>query len=316
MGHHFSHGLQAFMGSGFDDAGILVVDAVGDWSSTALYRGTWTDGVPRVERVLEIAFPHSLGLVYSAVTAYLGFRPNDSEATTMALAAFGEPIFADAFREIVGGTEDGAYEVDQTYFNFATTNAVNADLYDHFGLTGLSNNLFNQVTRGSVGQAMIAAQAITRGVSQCVSVALAGGIDHHDEAYETDHYDALAQGMSALERLIAYLDQAGVLERTTILVTSEFARTPTKNARGGRDHHLSNSCMVMGPGLAKGKVLGATDDDTWVFQALDPESGVLDTEGHAMRPPDIHATLLDSMGQSYDHLSNQSPVVLEALKKS
>jgi len=141
MGHHFSHGLQAFMGSGFDEAGILVVDAVGDWSSTALYRGHWSDGVPRVERVLEIAFPHSLGLVYSAITAYLGFRPNDSEATTMALAAFGEPIFADAFREIVRGTEDGAYEVDQSYFNFANfyRGAFTSKLVDLLGPPRSSN---------------------------------------------------------------------------------------------------------------------------------------------------------------------------------
>lgn len=119
VGHHMSHAAQAFMGSGFERAGILIVDAVGDWSSTALYTGEWCDGRPRIERVTEIAFPHSLGLVYSAITAYLGFRPNDSEATTMALAAFGRPRFADVFRGIIQAQPDGSYTVDQRFFNFS-----------------------------------------------------------------------------------------------------------------------------------------------------------------------------------------------------
>lgn len=118
LGHHFSHAVQAFMGSGFEESAILVVDAVGDWSCSALYRGRWEDGKPKVERLLEVGFPNSLGLVYSAVTAYLGFSPNDSECSTMALAAFGKPRFADKMREIVASVDDGLYQVDQSYFNF------------------------------------------------------------------------------------------------------------------------------------------------------------------------------------------------------
>lgn len=118
LGHHFSHAVQAFMGSGFDSSAILIVDAVGDWACSALYRGSWEDGKPRVERLLEVGFPNSLGLVYSAVTAYLGFSPNDSECSTMALAAFGEPRFAEKMRALLAETEDGLYQVDQTYFNF------------------------------------------------------------------------------------------------------------------------------------------------------------------------------------------------------
>ena len=96
-----------------------IVDAVGDWACTALYRGAWVDGQPKVERVLELAFPHSLGLVYSAFTAYLGFSPNDSEASTMALAGFGTPRFAAEVRQIIPAASDGTYEVDQRYFPFA-----------------------------------------------------------------------------------------------------------------------------------------------------------------------------------------------------
>ena len=118
LSHHFSHAVQAFMGSGFEESAILVVDAVGDWACTALYQGRWSKGRPQVKRVLEIAFPNSLGLVYSAFTGHLGFVPNDSECSTMALAAFGKPVYADRIHEIVAAAEDGTYRVDQSYFNF------------------------------------------------------------------------------------------------------------------------------------------------------------------------------------------------------
>ncbi len=119
LSHHFSHAVQAFMGSGFDEAAILIVDAVGDWACSAMYSGAWRDGKPVVERVVEVAFPNSLGLVYSAFTAFLGFTPNDSECSTMALGGFGRPIYADRVREIVRALDDDSYEVDQRYFNFA-----------------------------------------------------------------------------------------------------------------------------------------------------------------------------------------------------
>lgn len=118
LSHHFSHAVQAFLGSGRDHAAVLVVDAVGDWASSALYEGRWVDGKPEVRRISEVAFPNSLGLVYSAFTSFLGFSPNDSEASTMALAGFGTPRYADAVRAIISDASDGTYEVDQRYFHF------------------------------------------------------------------------------------------------------------------------------------------------------------------------------------------------------
>ncbi|MFO0757160.1 MAG: carbamoyltransferase N-terminal domain-containing protein [Byssovorax sp.] len=135
LSHHFSHAVQAFMGSGFEESAIMIVDAVGDWACTALYKGKWEDGKPKVERVMEMAFPNSLGLVYSAFTAYLGFSPNDSECSTMALSAFGKPSYADKLREIIAAKDDGTYEVDQKYFNFSTfyKGAVTERFLDAFG---------------------------------------------------------------------------------------------------------------------------------------------------------------------------------------
>jgi len=114
--HHLSHAAQAFLGSGFNEAAILTVDAVGEWSCTSLYHAT-LDGELRLELLEEISYPHSLGLLYAAFTGFLGFRPNDGECSTMALSAFGKPVYADTIRQIIRTQKDGSYRIDQSYFN-------------------------------------------------------------------------------------------------------------------------------------------------------------------------------------------------------
>lgn len=102
-GHHESHAAQAFLGSGLDEAAILTIDAVGEWATTTLAHGT-REGIKTLHTT---EFPDSLGLVYSAFTAYLGFVPMDGECSVMALAAFGAPRYAGLIRKM-----------DQSYFNF------------------------------------------------------------------------------------------------------------------------------------------------------------------------------------------------------
>ena len=106
LNHHYSHAFQAFLGSGYSSSSILIVDAVGDWTSTAIYQGSWVNGKPKVQLVKEISFPNSIGLTYSAVTAYLGFIPNDSECSTMALAAFGEPKYTQSALKVISNDRD------------------------------------------------------------------------------------------------------------------------------------------------------------------------------------------------------------------
>ncbi len=118
--HHLSHAAQAFLGSPFDDAAILTVDAVGEWASTSLAVGSWSD--PGEIRVLEtLPYPHSLGLFYAAFTAFLGFRPNDGECSTMALAAFGQPTRVDDVRRVLALHHDGTYALDGKCFDFTAT---------------------------------------------------------------------------------------------------------------------------------------------------------------------------------------------------
>jgi carbamoyltransferase len=118
LSHHLSHAACAFLSSPFNESAILVVDAVGEWTSSALYEGSWVEGRPKIEKLLELNFPHSLGLIYSAITAYLGFNPNSDECSTMALAAFGKPVYLEKFLKIVQFLPDGTYQVDDSYFNF------------------------------------------------------------------------------------------------------------------------------------------------------------------------------------------------------
>lgn len=118
--HHESHLAQAFLASPFSEAAILTMDAVGEWTCTAIGHGR-TDEQRAVASLETHQYPNSLGLVYAAFTAFLGFRPNDQEASTMALAAFGQPRYVDEVRAIIEINESGTYRVNQKFFNLLST---------------------------------------------------------------------------------------------------------------------------------------------------------------------------------------------------
>jgi len=113
--HHESHAAQAFYPSGFEQSAILTVDGVGEWTCTGIARGSRKEGIT----VLETEeYPNSVGLAYAAFTAFLGFKPNDGECSTMALAAFGKPIYADNVRRVLTPLSGGRYQLDPGFFNF------------------------------------------------------------------------------------------------------------------------------------------------------------------------------------------------------
>ena len=113
--HHQSHAASAFYASPFDEAAIVTFDAVGEWTTTSWGTGRGS----AIELAQEIAFPHSLGLLYSAFTYYLGFRVNSGEYKVMGLAPYGEPRYVDAIYEhLVDLKEDGSFRLDQRYFDY------------------------------------------------------------------------------------------------------------------------------------------------------------------------------------------------------
>jgi carbamoyltransferase len=113
--HHESHAASAFFPSPFAEAAILTVDGVGEWTTTSIGRGKSN----RVELLEELHFPHSVGLLYSAFTQYLGFRVNSGEYKVMGLAPYGEPRFADVIRsELLDLKPDGSFRLNLRYFDF------------------------------------------------------------------------------------------------------------------------------------------------------------------------------------------------------
>jgi hypothetical protein len=91
------------------------------------------------------------------------------------------------------------------------------------------------------------------------------------------------------------------------------ARMAGMAVRDGRDHHLDSACLVAGAGIAGGKVIGATSDDTFSGQPIDPATGAVDPDGVPVRPADVHATILTAMGLGIEHISNQDPVIIDAM---
>ena len=115
--HHLSHCAAAFYSSPFDSAAILSIDGVGEWSTTTIAKGNGT----QIERLSEIKFPHSLGMLYSTITAFLGFKVNSGEYKVMGLAPYGKPRFAETIKDhLVDIKSDGSFRLNMKYFRFAT----------------------------------------------------------------------------------------------------------------------------------------------------------------------------------------------------
>lgn len=119
--HHLSHAASAFFCSPFEEAAILTVDGVGEWTTTTLGRATaaWNgQGENRIELFSEIRFPHSLGLLYSAFTAFLGFQVNEGEYKVMGMAPYGEPRFLDKVYKLIHVNDDGSFHLNMDYFTY------------------------------------------------------------------------------------------------------------------------------------------------------------------------------------------------------
>ena len=115
--HHLSHAASAFFPSPFKEAAILTMDGVGEWTTTSLAIGTNNS----IKVLKEINFPHSIGLLYSAFTYYLGFKVNSGEYKVMGLAPYGRPIYRSLIKKhLIDIKDDGSFHLDMKYFNYCT----------------------------------------------------------------------------------------------------------------------------------------------------------------------------------------------------
>ena len=125
--HHLSHAASAFFPSPFEDAAILTMDGVGEWTTTSLAIGHGNE--LKVHK--EIHFPHSLGLLYSAITYYTGFKVNSGEYKVMGLAPYGEPKYAQLMKDhLIDIKEDGSFALDMSYFNYCTGLTMTNEKFD------------------------------------------------------------------------------------------------------------------------------------------------------------------------------------------
>lgn len=120
--HHQAHAAAAFLTQPTRHAAILTADGVGEWATLSVGVGhEHDDGSTEIRLLRELRFPHSLGMLYSTFTAFLGFQVNEGEYKVMGLASYGEPSFVDEVRKVIRPAPGGAFSLDLAYFDFHTT---------------------------------------------------------------------------------------------------------------------------------------------------------------------------------------------------
>lgn len=165
--HHLSHAASAFFPSPFEEAAVLTMDGVGEWATTSLAVGKGNNLTVKN----EIHFPHSLGLLYSAMTYYTGFKVNSGEYKVMGLAPYGEPKYADLIKNhLIDIKEDGSFHLDMSYFNYCTGLTMTSERF---------NQLFGAPPRKSesiLTQREMDLAASIQAVTEEVVIKLARGI--------------------------------------------------------------------------------------------------------------------------------------------
>ncbi|MBT3217812.1 MAG: carbamoyltransferase [Proteobacteria bacterium] len=180
--HHESHGASAFLASPFTNAAILTCDGVGEWATNTIGLGQGH----QVEQRVELHFPHSLGLLYSAFTQYLGFRVNNGEFKVMGLAPYGRPRFAEQIlASMVDLKEDGSYRLCLDFFDFLSGESmINDDFCRFFGSQprspeGPFSDLYHDVAASiqSVAEEILLRQArYARETTGSEKLCMAGGV--------------------------------------------------------------------------------------------------------------------------------------------
>ncbi len=112
--HHLAHAASSYLVSPFKEAAIVTIDGVGEWATTTYGYGKEND----IKLIKEIKFPHSLGLLYSTITAHLGFSVNNSEYKVMGLAPYGKPIYYNKLKKVIDVKDDGSYRMNMDYFTY------------------------------------------------------------------------------------------------------------------------------------------------------------------------------------------------------
>lgn len=194
-----------------------------------------------------------------------------------------------------------AQQLDSLFDFMANTPEMIA-LRDHYGIDNA-----NQAQSSSQAQAALAAQAIKGGVSRCVSIQVASGLDTHYDEWTDNQPNFQMEGFASVSRLIEdlatseyYGSGESWLDHTTIVGFSEFSRTAMLNASGGRDHSLTGACFVAGAGIQGGQVIGRSSDIGMTPTPTNLATGQWDLGGEIVRPEHIIQALMHDVGFTED----------------
>ena len=232
--HHLSHAASTFYPSPYQEAAILTVDGVGEWTTTAVGYGRGTD----VTLTKELRFPHSLGLLYSAFTAYLGFQVNEGEYKVMGMAPYGEPKYVDKVRKLIDLKEDGSFWLDMDYFSY------------HYSLDKTFNRRFEEL----FGPPRTPESYFFTPSSGYPSYFGAKPPDYEEKARQNQHYADVAASIQTVTEE-ALLNLARALHRET---------------------GLANLCIAGGVGLnsvANGRILRETPFERLFIQPAAGDGG-------------------------------------------
>ena len=249
--HHLSHAASAFFPSPFEEAAVLTMDGVGEWTTTSLAVGKGNS----LQVHKEINFPHSLGLLYSAFTYYTGFRVNSGEYKVMGLAPYGEPKYANLIKDhLIDIKEDGSFHLDMSYFDYCTGLAMtNQRFSDLFG--GPPRDAESELTQKEMDLA-----ASIQKVTEEVVVKLAKGI-----AASTGQKNLCLAGGVALNCVAnGVLLRENIFENVWIQPAAGDAGGALGAALGA--HHImlgQERTVTVGKDAMKGSYLGPdySDDD-------------------------------------------------------
>jgi uncharacterized protein (DUF1501 family) len=271
---------------------------------------TYNDRYPGYANALRVSRSTDLLLTLSPSRTQL-----DSELERQLVDFRGQPISCEAAAygaRGVGETYQNSRDQMQSVLSSRLDNAFrfelpeNAEVRAKYGL-GTPGPYDNEA-----GRAALVATALKKGISQCVSINLTGGLDTH---FGTQLTQATNQrrGFEALAMLVDDLRGSphpgggNFMDHTTILVFSEFARTPLINASGGRDHHISNSCLLMGAGVKHNYVFGSSGDIGMSPGTFDLRTGQATPTGENILPEHVIATVLASARLDYS-ITRVSPL--------
>ena len=254
--HHMSHLASAFYPSPFKNAIILSLDGVGEWATTSIAIGDEN----RIKILKELHYPHSLGLLYSAFTQYLGFKVNSGEYKVMGLAPYGKPKFFKLICDnLVDIKEDGSFKLNMKYFNYLT------------GLTMVNKNfenLFGNKTREYDSENLSEFHMdVAASIQKVIEFIVLKITDHVSNIYRIENL-CLSGGVALNCVANSKIYQNGNFKKIWVQPASGDAGGSLGAALTCYFQHLNNKRVVNPNDSMKGAFLGQTYDDKDIEEEL------------------------------------------------